>query len=194
MAAASSRTDTELLTASAAGDTAAFDEFVRRHRASVFRCAKALARHDADAEDVLQQTFLQAWRSAGSAAVQEPRAWLHTIARHALLRLRRVPSRQTADDVSLEVLGADAGFASAMATPERLAAATEEQGLLHRTLAALPAADREVLVLRELEQMSGEQTAQLLGLSVEAMKSRLHRARLRLVAELRRHLPDGGES
>ncbi len=176
---------------SAAGEAAAFDEFVRRHRMAVFRYACAICSQEADAEDVLQQTFVQAWRSAGRAIVRRVRPWLYTIARHALQRSQRRPVAAPADAVSLDELGEAAGFACGTATPERLVAAIEERTVLVAVLRALPTTDREVLVLRELEELSGEETAAVLGLSMDAMKSRLHRARLRFVAEIRRRLPEG---
>lgn len=185
--------DAALLRRSAAGDAEAFAGFVARHRAGVHRFATMLARDAHDAEEVLQQTFVQAYRGAAGARVDGgARPWLLTIARHALARLRRV-AQAGPDTVSLEQLGREAGFADPAATPERVAAAVESRQLLHTALAALPAGDREVLVLRELEQLDGERTAAVLGLSLEAMKSRLHRARLRLLAEVRRRLPAGDE-
>ncbi|MBL8747872.1 MAG: RNA polymerase sigma factor [Planctomycetes bacterium] len=185
-------TDEELLARSVRGDERAFGSFVARHRIGLHRYARMLSRNDTDAEDVLQDTFLQAWRGAHAATVRSVRPWLFTIARHALQRqrLRRVDTPTEAE--SLESLGAAAGFADADATPERFAMALEERSLLRAALAALDDADREVIVLRELEQLSGDETAAVLGVSLEAMKSRLHRARLRLVAEVRRRLPDGG--
>lgn len=163
-----------------------------RHRAGVHRYARMLSGHDADAEDVLQQTFLQVWRSAGSSDVTFVKPWLFTIARHALQRQRRRQVGAPEAEESLDSLGAAAGFADPSATPERFAIALEERSVVRAALAALSEADREVVVLRELEQWSGDDTARVLGLSLDAMKSRLHRARLRFVAEVRRRLPDEG--
>jgi RNA polymerase sigma-70 factor, ECF subfamily len=187
------RTDAELLTSSAGGDEAAFTAFVARHRASVHRFASLLL-HDAQrAEDVLQDTFVQAWRHAGAARVQGgARAWLLAIARNSAARTWRATA--ASPTVSLTVLGAEAGFADPAATPAAFAQLVESRAMVHEALAALSPGDREVLVLRELEQRSGDEVAAVLGLSLEAMKSRLHRARLRLVAELRRRLPSGGEA
>ncbi len=185
--------DGELLARAATGDVVAFDQFVVRHRAQVFRYAMGLARHHADAEDVLQQTFVQAWRAAAGARVEgSARPWLFAIARHALQRSRRRPAEVAGDPVSLDALGGDAGFADPTATPQRFAMAMEERDVLAAALQQLAEPDREVLLLREIEELSGEDTARVLGLSLEAMKSRLHRARLRLVAEVRRRLPEGG--
>ncbi len=186
--------DAELLARSATGDAEAFADFVARHRVAVHRFASHLTRNAADAEEVLQQTFVQAWRNAGAVrATGSARPWLFTVARNARVRLRRAAA-VAADVVSLESLGGDAGFADPAAAPERFAQALESKALLHDAMAALSEPDREVLVLRELEQLPGEEVAAVLGLSLEAMKSRLHRARLRLVAEVRRRLPAGGDA
>lgn len=183
-------TDADLLRATAAGDADAFAQFVVRHRSAVYRYARTRSR-DADAEDALQQTFVQAWRSAGTLEVAgSARAWLLTVARNALSRLQRRAASIGDGVPSVEELGEVAGFASEDATPERFAAAAEERERLEQALAALPDVDREILVLRDLEQLPGEEVAALLSLSLPAMKSRLHRARLRLVAELRRLLPE----
>jgi len=185
-------TDHELLARSARGDDRAFERFVVRHRDGVFRYARMASGNDADAEDVLQQTFLQVWRNAGSADVTFVRAWLFTIARHALQRQRRRPSGAPNVEESLDALGAAAGFADPSATPERFAIGLEERSAVHAALAALAEPEREVIMLREIQQMTGEEAARVLGLSLDAMKSRLHRARLRFVAEIRRRLPDEG--
>lgn len=187
------RTDAALLASSAGGDEAAFAEFVARHRAPVHRFVSLLLHDDQRAEEVLQDTFVHAWRHASAARAEGgARAWLLTIARNSAARGRRAAAQ--APTVSLAVLGSEAGFADPGATPMAFAQLVESRAIVHAALAALPPADREVLVLRELEQRSGEEVATVLGLSLEAMKSRLHRARLRLVAELRRRLPSGGEA
>lgn len=183
-------TDRELLAATASGSAAAFDRFVARHRAAVFRYARAHA-GDHDAEDVLQQTFLAAWQHAGTATAERgAKPWLLTIARNALARMRRRPAGDSAAPASIEDLGEAAGFADPAATPERFAAAAEERGALAAAMAALLPLERDVIHLRDIEELTGDEVAELLGLSLPAMKSRLHRARLRLVAELRTRLPE----
>jgi RNA polymerase sigma-70 factor, ECF subfamily len=172
----------------------AFGVFVARHRGAVYRFVRGLTTHDADAEDVLQQTFVAAWRAAADARVEHgARPFLFTIARHALHRLYRHHGVVTDDSVSLEELGARAGFAASDATAERFAQAVEEREVLIQAIAALPHLEREVLQMRDLEGLSGEQVAAAVGISLPAMKSRLHRARLRLVAEVRRRFAGGTE-
>ncbi len=177
-------TDADLVARAAAGDHDAFGVLVARHQASVFRLALVVTHSREAAEDVLQQAFLAAWqalpRFRGDASL---RTWLLTITRHAALRGRGVAAREPIDDVPLEALALQAGWGHD--GPEDLAIRSEAHATLSRALAALDAEDRTVLTLRELEGLSGEDTAALLGVSVPAMKSRLHRARLRLAAEIR---------
>lgn len=177
-------TDAALVALASAGDHDAFGVLVARHQASVFRLARAVTHSREAAEDVLQQAFLAAWqalpRFRGEASL---RTWLLTIARHAAVRRQVAAAREPIDDTPLEELGLQAGWGSD--GPEVLAIRAEAHATVSRALAALDAEDRTVLTLRELEGLSGEATAALLGISLPAMKSRLHRARLRLAAAIR---------
>lgn len=174
--------DPALLAAAAAGDRGAFDVFVARHQASVFRFLRSLGSDEAGAEDALQETFLAAWRSAetygggGSA-----RGWILTIARNSLRRAHRRRVGEPIGFEPLEVLGRQAGWGAGEDILERLA----RRDLLARAMGSLSPDDREILVLRELEGLEGREVADALEISVPAMKSRLHRARLRLVVALR---------
>lgn len=169
-------------------DREAFDAQVAHHQASVFRLARLLTRSQDDAEDVLQQTFLSAWRHRaqfrGDASV---RTWLLTIARNIALTMRTRQSREPRDTTPLEDLGIRAGWGGP--NPEDLAILGERHQRLTAAFARLPAEDREILTLRDLEELSGDATAQLLGVSLPAMKSRLHRARLALAALVREESP-----
>ncbi|HEX6324885.1 MAG TPA: sigma-70 family RNA polymerase sigma factor [Vicinamibacterales bacterium] len=176
--------DRSLLAASAAGDRDAFGELVGRHRASVFRLARTLARDADAAEDVLQQTFLSAWRASrqfrGDASV---RTWLLTIARHQALARRRSLAREPIDPTPLDELGIRAGWGGP--NPEQLASLAEERDRLKAAFARLSSGDQEMLTLRDLEGLSGEEAAAIAGLTVAAMKSRLHRARMALAAQMK---------
>ena len=182
-------TDEELLSRTAAGERAAFDAFVARHERAVFRFARAATESSAAAEDVLQETFLAAWRAAGSFEGRSAaRTWLLTIARNQAWHHRERASRLPVDDgAELPELGEAAGWGAE--SPEAGALRSERRALLARALEALAPEEREVLVLRDLEELTGEEAAAALGLSLAATKSRLHRARLRLAAELRRDGP-----
>jgi RNA polymerase sigma-70 factor (ECF subfamily) len=177
--------DRELLAQSVLGNRGAFGEFVARHEAPLWRFARALAHDEAEAEDVLQQTFVAAWRAAGELERDDGRAWLFAIARREAAQLARRRGARHERERSLEELGECAGFGDPGATPEQVSARLEEEGLLERALARLAPREREILVLRELEGLSGAEAAQLLGLSAPAEKARLHRARLALASELR---------
>lgn len=172
----------------AQGDRLAFAALVEAHRGAVYRFALRLTRDEALAEDILQDTFLTAmkalptWRGEGSF-----RGWLYAVARSRVLMARRRKAGEPEDFESseaLEVLGLEAGWGAPM-DPEALAARVQQQSVLERAIEALDPAEREVLVLRDLEGLSGDETAQVLGLGLAAMKSRLHRARLRLVAAVK---------
>lgn len=172
------------------GDAAAFEALVLRHQGAVYRFARALTRDDARAEDALQETFLSAlsalpsWRGESSL-----RTWLLVIARNACLRAHRRDREVATDDDDLGPLGADAGWGCD--DPEAALARREARDVVARALEALDDDDRALLLLREVEGLSGDETAAVLGVSTAAMKSRLHRARLRFAAALRRGGSDG---
>jgi len=176
--------DAELIVRSSAGDRQAFEVLVSRHEQAVYRLARAITRTNEDAEDVLQETFLSAFRAAeGYRGTASVRTWLLTIARHAAIRYGVRAARLPTADVSTEDLGLEAGWGS---DPETIVIRAQREQLLKDALESLPFQDREILVLRELEGISGDEVAQLLGVSRTAMKSRLHRARLRLLAKLKK--------
>ncbi|MBK9967539.1 MAG: sigma-70 family RNA polymerase sigma factor [Holophagales bacterium] len=180
-------TDAELLKRTAAGEREAFDELVGRHQAAVFRLPGP-RRTAAAAEDVLQETFLAAWRAAAAFQRRSAvRTWLLTIARNQAWHHRERAGRIPVDDVPLPELGVAAGWGDP--GPEEGALRSQRRDRLARALSALAPDEREILVLRELEELTGEETAAALGIGLAAMKSRLHRARLRLAAELRRDGP-----
>ncbi|MFN8058663.1 MAG: sigma-70 family RNA polymerase sigma factor [Vicinamibacterales bacterium] len=175
--------DVDLIRLAARGERDAFAVLVGRHAASIHRLALAMTHRQDLAEDILQQTFLAAWRTVrtfrGDASV---RTWLLTIARHAASRARTRHEAARIDGTPLEELGLRAGWGD----PERHAIRAERRHRLAAAFGRLAADDREILTLRELEGLSGEETAAVLGVGLPAMKSRLHRARLRLAAEWRK--------
>lgn len=172
----------------ARGDASARRQLVVAYQGVVFRLLKRQCGDDAHAEDITQETFITAleklpmWRGEGT-----PKGWLLAIARTKCLMSRRTAAsrHEPSEDESLERLGLQAGWGAPM-DPEALAAKLQEQQVLERALSSLAAEEREVLTLRDLEGLSGEETAQALGLSLAAMKSRLHRARLALVAAVKK--------
>lgn len=176
--------DADLIARTAAGDRRAFECLVERHAAAVLRLATVVTDDPANAEDVLQQTFLSAYRNAASfRAEASARTWLLTIARNAAFRLRAKRGREDLMDEPLMTLGVEAGWGSD--DPEALAIAAERRDILTWALQTLSIVDREVLILRDVEGLNGPEAAEVLGITGRALKSRLHRARLRLAGALR---------
>lgn len=178
----SDATDAALLAATAAGDAAAFAQVLGRHEHAVLRYARLLVRHAADAEDVAQNAFVAAWRgAAGFRGDDSARAWLLAITRREALRLRRGVRDEPVEPETLEQLADAAGWGNPEPAP-----AADDLDRLAAALAALAAADREVLLLRDVEGLLPEAAAEQLGIGVAAFKSRLHRARLKLARAVRR--------
>jgi len=177
--------DAQLLGRTAGGERTAFDQLVLRYQAIVYRFARAATRTPEQAEDVLQETFLAAFRSAatyrGEASVK---SWLLSIARNKVHRLGRPRAGQPDQFESLDKLGQRAGW-GAENDPEAAAMDGERRIQMAAAMGQLRPEDREVLVLRDLEGLPGESVAAMLGIGLAAMKSRLHRARLRFAARLR---------
>lgn len=159
-----------------------------RHGDAIWRFLRGLAGTDEAAEDALQECFLAAWRARGSfRGAGSARSWLLTIARNALYRAHRRRTNEPSqfDSVeSLEELGPAAGWGAEGSNEdlERL----ENREWIEAALGRLSDRDREILLLRDVEGLTNEEVSRSLGLSIPTMKSRLHRARLRLMAELRR--------
>lgn len=177
--------DATLLASVASGDRVSLSTLVRRHWASLFRYTHRMTGDDAAAEDALQDTFVavmehaRTFRGEGSA-----RAWLYALARNALRRRarRRVGEPSPAElSEDVESLGASAGFGCASSWTHSL----EDREEIERALAALGDDDREVLALVDAEGLSIEEASSSLGVSEAAIKSRLHRARLRFMAAMR---------
>jgi RNA polymerase sigma-70 factor (ECF subfamily) len=179
----------------AAGDRAAFSALVEAQWAPLFRFIDGVARDAAAAEDALQEAFIAVWRSAGTYRGESSgRTWLYTVARNALHRRhRRRADRPGASEPldTLEELGAAAGWGDP-SSEDRVLSALDDRERVHRALAHLSPDDREVLVLLDMEELSAKEAAETLAIGVAALKSRLHRARLRLVAELGKEERDGG--
>lgn len=175
--------DSELLRKTAAGDRAAFDDLAARYQRAVFRYARAVAGNEATAEDVTQETLLAVWRNAAAFAGEgSARAWVLTIARNAAHRQFRRHAGEPRELEPLAALGAAAGWGVVDPGFEQRAADRE---LVRIGFEALTAEERELLILRDVEGVPGEEVAEILGITLAAMKSRLHRARLRFMATLR---------
>lgn len=182
--------DVALLSRIAAGDRRAFSTFVERHWARMYKCAFATSGNGAAAEDALQEAFLAVWRHAGDFRGGSARAWLFAIARSAACHEIRRHAGEPKSLVSLEDLGAAAGWGD-MSSGDRLIVRIEDRERVQKALAALSTEAQDALLLLDVEELQAEEAACALGIGVGAMKSRLHRARLRLMAELTKEADDG---
>lgn len=165
-----------------AGDRTAFSILVRRHQVSLRRHLERMVGSAEDALDLAQEAFVRAWQALPQ---WEPdaqfRTWLFRIASNAALdQLRR---RKT---VRFEPLDETFESADPGAGPERLAAAAQEVRQLEAALARLAPEHREILLLREVEDMSYEEIGRVLAIAAGTVKSRIARARVALAAELAR--------
>ena len=167
------------------GDKSACAECVERHSPGVYRVALRLTGNSAEAEDVVQETFLSAFKAIDKFEGRSGLAtWLYRIAHNAaLMRLRRVQLPQVSVDDE-EVFGEGMIVPSQMhdwcCLPERDFESSEAQAELERAIHDLPEKLRVVFVMRELEGFSTEETAEALDVSIDVVKVRLHRARLQL--------------
>jgi RNA polymerase sigma-70 factor (ECF subfamily) len=181
--------DAELVALARRGAAAAFRAIMERNNRRLYRVARGVLKNDADAEEVVQETYLRAFAHldsyAGSSALS---TWLTSIAlNEALGRLRRRRTMIDIDDIA--ATGQDDTTARvipfplaqpATSDPEHSAARTEIQRLLERAIDDLPDVFRTTFVLRFVEQMSVEETAACLGVPEETVKTRVHRAKRRL--------------
>jgi RNA polymerase sigma-70 factor (ECF subfamily) len=178
--------DAALLARLRSGDGRAFEELVTAYQHRVFGVALRMLGRRAEAEEVAQETFLRAHRALGEFRGEARLGtWLYAIAsRLCLNRLASAPrQRERSDEEALRRRPADG--ADAAAALER----RELQAALHAAIAALPDERRIVVILRDLEGLAYEEIAEVLGLPLNTVRSRLHRARLDLRATLEPWLP-----
>jgi RNA polymerase sigma-70 factor, ECF subfamily len=171
------------------GDLLAFEELVARHEVKLYRVAMRLLRNETDAREVLQETFLAAWQNLGSFAGRAQfGSWIYRVAVNTALMLLR--SRRRHPSVSLEDVE-PAAFDRAVADsvgaggdwskrPDEQFQSAELKRFIQEEVDRLPEILRVVFVLRDVEALSTDETALLLGITVPTVKTRLHRARLAL--------------
>ena len=184
--------ETVLVDAARAGDVSAFEQLVRRYDRNVFRIAQHITQNREDAEDVVQDAFLKAYQNLAQFQGQSKfYTWLVRITvNEALMRLRRRrPERMVSidEDVKTEEDSMPREIADWSPNPEQLYNQAELKEILGKTIQGLPPSFRTVFVLRDVEGLSTEETADALDLSVPAVKSRLLRARLQLRERLNKY-------
>jgi RNA polymerase sigma-70 factor (ECF subfamily) len=195
-------TESELARQLIAGETGAFDCFVEYFRPKIFQYSWLMCGHREDAEEVAQETLLKVFESGDQ--LREPekvRSWVFRIAKNACLMKRRksvfaparelsldefMPSKhQAGDPVRIET-------ADWSALPEGKTLQSEMRELLEKAIRELPEAYRSVILLRDMEELSTQETAQILEVSDDVVKTRLHRARLAIRQRLDEYLRGNG--
>ena len=175
----STPSDEEVVARVRAGETQLFELIMRRHNQRIYRAARAILRDDAEAEDVMQDAYVRAFAHLHEF---EGRArfstWLTRIAVHeALGRLRRGRRFQPMDSQPQEIRSMPT---APPFSPEQQASDGEIRAVLEKAIDELPDEFRSVFVLRAIEEMSGAETSECLGIPEETVKTRLFRARARL--------------
>src|SRR5271166_993064 len=190
--------ESELVAKAREGDLEAFTELVNHYERKIYRLAKHITQNDEDAEDVLQETFLKAYEHLKDFQGQSKfYTWIVRIGvNESLMKLRKRRSDRTVpldepvdtgeDTVAREI-------AVWEENPEQRYSREELAKILEEAVDGLRPAFRTVFVLRDIEELSTEETAEALGISVPAVKSRLLRARLQLREKLTRFFKRKGD-
>jgi RNA polymerase sigma-70 factor (ECF subfamily) len=188
--------DAELVELARHGDEAAIRAIIQRHNRRLFRVARAIIRNDADAEDIVQATYVRAFTSlAAFRGEAQFSTWLTRIAVNETLgRVRRRRNTTGLEELDMQRGGSDGGevvqfptFAS-VADPETELSRHQARILLESAVDGLPDDFRTVFVLREVEGMSTQETALHLDIRPETVKTRLHRARKLMRAAIEKEL------
>ena len=181
-----------------AGEPEAFDRFVEHFRAKIFHYSWLMCGQREDAEEVAQETLLKVFESFDH--LREPervRPWVFRMAKNACLMKRRksvfAPSQELSLDEFLPAMNREGGHATIQIAdwsrlPDRQMLQSEMKEVLARAIRELPENYRAVILLRDMEELSTLETAQILDLTEDVVKTRLHRARLAVRQELDEYL------
>ncbi len=172
------QSEAELARALVAGEADAFEQFVEYFRSKVFHYSWLMCGQREDAEEVAQETLLRIFENLQQ--LREPqhvRAWVFRIAKNACLMQRRKSVFAPAHEVSTDELLPAEEPSGAELPPDREYLRGELKAVLDRIIAELPPNYRSVVVLRDMEELSTEETAQILDVGTDVVKTRLHRAR-----------------
>jgi RNA polymerase sigma-70 factor (ECF subfamily) len=178
------------------GEQAAFADLMRRYNRRLYRVARSILRDDAEAEDALQEAYIQAYRALpGFRGDSSLATWLTRIVMNAALMRRRSAGRmaeviELGAEPPLDGLAAmrEAGRADAADQPEQAFQRTQARGLIEAKIDGLPEVFRTVFILRAVEELSVEETAKVLGVPDATVRSRYFRARGMLREALAREL------
>jgi RNA polymerase sigma-70 factor (ECF subfamily) len=189
-------TDAQLVASLKQGDPSAFEELLKRYETKVYNLVRGLTRNEADAQDALQETFLSVFRKIGSFKEQSSLAtWIYRIAVNSALMTIRKRRKREERSISLdEYMPKFAGNGHRVVelpdwspTADEVLLNKELAQHLRESIQALDPAYRTVFILRDQEGLSNEEAAAILKISVAAVKSRLHRARLFLRERIKRY-------
>jgi RNA polymerase sigma-70 factor (ECF subfamily) len=185
--------DAEVVARVLAGDTGLFELLLRRHNQRLYRVARSVLRDEAEAEDVMQQTYVEAYSHLGQwEGRAQFGAWLTRIAFHeALARARKRRRERTAGSTRDPEKDAVTQAKSSDLSPEQQAFRGELRGHLESAIDSLPLLYRVAFVMREIEGLSTADAAAFLGLREDAVKTRLSRARALLREDLSRRMGAG---
>ena len=173
-AAVGTLSDVELIDRILAGDTSLYEVIMRRYNQRIYRVARAIVRDDSEAEDVMQEAYVLAFRALKKFERRSSFAtWLTRIAVNEALRRARKLQR-TQDSEGEETIMQLAALGD---SPEQSYGRQEITALLEQAISALPDQYRTVFMLREVEELTTEETAEALEISGENVRIRLHRAR-----------------
>jgi RNA polymerase sigma-70 factor (ECF subfamily) len=197
-------TEVELARQLMAGEPEAFDRFVEHFRAKVFHYSWLMCGHREDAEEVAQETMLNVFQNFNHLREAERvRPWVFQIAKNACLMKRRksvfAPSQELSLDDFLPAMDHQGGqtrlqIADWSGLPDRQMLQSEMKQVLDRAIGELPENYRSVIVLRDVEELSTLETAHVLDLTEDVVKTRLHRARLAVRQKLDEYLRSDGHS
>ena len=181
------RDDAELVSRAGAGDASAFEAIMRRHNRLLFRTARGIADDNAEAQDVVQETYLLAFTGLQSfRGDAHLGTWLVRIAINVAISVQRKKGRQVQLDERAELANEPspenemAFCTSESESPDALADRSQVRDLLQDAIASLPVIYRSVFILRAVEEVSVEETAFCLGVSAETVRTRFLRARVML--------------
>jgi RNA polymerase sigma-70 factor (ECF subfamily) len=170
--------ETALARSLLAGEPDAFEKFVDHFRSKLFRYSWLMCGSPEDAEEVAQETLLNVFQNFEQ--LRDPgrvRAWVFRIARNVCLMQRRKSLFAPAQELSLEELPSTLELSGDAAPPDREFLRSELRAVVDRIVAELPPSYRSVVLLRDLEELSTEETAQVLDLGIDVVKTRLRRGR-----------------
>jgi RNA polymerase sigma-70 factor (ECF subfamily) len=188
--------DREVVRRIRAGEIPLFELLYRRYHQRIYRVARAIVQDDAEAADVVQESYLRAYSHLDQFAGRSRfSTWLTRIAVYTARRRARRRGRQQANDAVLA--SPRRGIEREIATevdPEKQAFSKEVKTILEAAIEALPDRYRTVFMMREIEEMSIAETAECLNLSRDAVKTRLHRARILLRDVIYGSVGSGGGS